>query len=361
MKKIKAAFILSIIFLLQGCTPLNVDKGTTAQSGEPTQSEAVTEQTEIPATELHVSDLFEIKDNLTLTYRGDGNEFASMTIYTDYTDGDRVQRRVDNGATVVLEVLQVKDGTLTRLLSVPEGYYRENLIPSSPDEGEVLLMEPVRKGTSWTLSDGRVRTITDTAAKITTPSGIYTAVEVTTTDSESTVKDYYAPGTGLVKTVFGTGEGAVSSVLEKADTEGSFIQRINFFYPASDGKIYYVTKELSFKTNDVTRLRLSDIYRTVPDSSFSQVFPADTSMQSLYLNKDGMVYVDLSPSFAEDMNAGAETESLILQSVADTVGMYYGVDKIILTVDNKPFSSGHIEMKVGEYLSVSENAVQWER
>lgn len=44
---------------------------------------------------------------------------------------------------------------------------------------------------------------------------------------------------------------------------------------------------------------------------------------------------------------------MILQSIVNTVGGYYGVEKVYLTVDENPYSSGHILMKVGESFSVN--------
>jgi hypothetical protein len=52
------------------------------------------------------------------------------------------------------------------------------------------------------------------------------------------------------------------------------------------------------------------------------------------------------------MNAGSGYESLILQSIVNTLGGYYGVDKVYITIENKPYSSGHIEMKKGEVFKV---------
>ena len=41
-------------------------------------------------------------------------------------------------------------------------------------------MEPLKEGTNWELKDSRIRTITNMAADVSTPSGNYKAIEVTT-------------------------------------------------------------------------------------------------------------------------------------------------------------------------------------
>lgn len=55
----------------------------------------------------------------------------------------------------------------------------------------------------------------------------------------------------------------------------------------------------------------------------------------------------LQQSLVSEMNAGAAYETMILQCITNTLGIYYGVKKVYLTVEGKPYSSGHIEMKKG--------------
>jgi hypothetical protein len=61
-----------------------------------------------------------------------------------------------------------------------------------------------------------------------------------------------------------------------------------------------------------------------------------------------MVYVDFTKELVSEMNAGAGFESMILQCITNTLGRYYGVTKVYLTVEGSPYSSGHIIMKKGE-------------
>lgn len=65
-----------------------------------------------------------------------------------------------------------------------------------------------------------------------------------------------------------------------------------------------------------------------------------------------MVYIDLNKAFVTEMNAGSRYESMILQSIANTFGHYYNSDKVVLTIENKLYESGHVAMKKGEYLKV---------
>lgn len=52
---------------------------------------------------------------------------------------------------------------------------------------------------------------------------------------------------------------------------------------------------------------------------------------------------------------------MILQSIANTFGKYYNAAKIILTIDNNLYESGHFAFKKGEYLKVMyEDAIEME-
>ncbi|GIM29126.1 hypothetical protein CPJCM30710_17920 [Clostridium polyendosporum] len=345
MKKVLAliSLFLSIVFL-SGCRSPNSDNNTINGNDD---------QKNPSSPVLKIEDYYPIKENVKYVYEGMGNEYASYDVYIDYTSDDKVQQRVNNGGTVMARVIKLKDGKLTRLLSREEAYYRENLLNEKGGEEEILLMEPLEKGTTWTLKDSRVRTITNISADITTPSGKYKAIEVVTEGSNDKVTDYYAKNVGLVKSIFTSGKDEITSSLSKIEENVSLVERISFFYPnINDNKIYYQIKELSFKTNDITRQVLEEAYKGTVNKNLGKVFSQNTKINSLYLNKDNTVYIDLNSAFLTEMNAGSGYESMILQSIANTFGKYYNSQKVILTIDNKLYESGHIAMKKGESIDV---------
>jgi len=353
MKKIKTIIILiGIVIPLLFCFGCGTNNGNNGNT-EP-NPEAAT-----------ITDYYPIRENTRYIYEGMGNEYASYNIYPDYTTETKIQQRVDNGGTVVARVLEIKDGKLTKLFSRGEIYYRENFLEATGEDTEILLMEPLQEGTTWTLSDGRVRTITNAAAEVTTPLGNYQALEVTTknpnnSDTEEKTLDYYVKDIGLVKSVFLSGETEISSSLSKVEENVSSAQSINFYYPnIDDEKFYYQRKEISFQTNDITREILAEAYKEPLGSNAGKVFSENTKINSLYLNSDGMVYIDLNQAFLTEMNAGSMYESMILQSIANTFGQYYNAEKVILTIDGQLYESGHIALQKGESLKVNyENAVE---
>ncbi len=304
-------------------------------------------------TQAKVQDYFPIKENVKYIYEGKGNEYAAYNVYIDYTSADKVQQRINNGGTETVKVLQIKDGKLTQLISRGETYFRENYLEAAGGANEILLMEPLVKGTTWTLKDSSVRTITNNSVDITTPSGSYKAIEVTTDNSNGKTINYYAKNIGLVKVVFNSGEAEISSSLSKIEENASFIQSINFYYPdANKNKIVYQKKEVIFKTNDITKQVLENVYKELIKDKAGDKFTTNTEVNSLYINKDNIVYIDLNNAFLEEIKVGALYEKMIIQSIVNTLGHYYNSDKVVLTIDNMPYESRHIAMEKGGYYKV---------
>jgi hypothetical protein len=297
-----------------------------------------------------VGDYYPFKENVKYSYLGEGNEYASYTVYVDYLKDNRIQTRTNNGGTEMVKVLENADGELTQILAQGECYYREDLTgrQADPAKLEVLLKEPLQQGTTWTLNDGRTRTITAVDVELSTPTGTYKALEVTTEGEHGKLVDYYAPEVGLVMTAFASEGMEVRSVLNQIENV-PLTQAIDFYYPDKNlEKLVKVTKSLTFNTNDITRKKIEEAYKEIPDNG-ARVLTEGAEIKSLYYNTtDKMVHVDFNQAFISEMNAGSGYEGMILQGITNTLGNYYGVDKVYITVEGKPYSSGHYEMKKGE-------------
>lgn len=343
----KLLLITSLIFsfvFLSSCK----DKNVVVKPVEENKTPIVTKAP------LTIKDYFIYNENSEYVYEGKGNEYASFNILVDYLTENRVQIRSNNGGTEMIKVLENKDGKLTMLLSRGETYYRENLIQSPSNNEEILLKEPLIKGTTWTLSDNRKRYISNIDVEITTPLGKYKALEVTTENKEDKTLDYYAANVGLVKTLFVLKDDEVSSSLSKIEKNKALTQGINFYYPnVNEDKLYFINKQLSFNTNDITKILFEKAFKDLPKGDFGKVLGPNAKIKSLYLNKDNTVYVDFTSELISEMNAGSGYETMILQCITNTLGAYYGVEKVYITIENSPYSSGHIMMKKGESFTVN--------
>lgn len=373
----RVLLLVSMIILLVSFSACNKNKANENLNATPTSSpspivtlppETVKDdvtsgaKSEEDTNGLKLLEYYPIQADAEYVYEGKGNEYAAFNIFTDFIDAanNKIQTRTNNGGTETIRVIEIKDGKVSVIYKINECYYRDNFMKktATKNETEILLMEPLIKGTEWTTPEGDKRYISAIDVEVDTPSGKYKAIEVTTAYNDSTTKDYYAPKVGLVKTVFGSGDMEVSSSLSKINTSKSYTQTIDIFYASSDEKIYTEPLTLSFKTNDITRIVLQEALRQeAVKENYLPLISTKTKINSLYLGDDQIVYVDFSVDLVNDMNVGSGYETLVLQSITNTLGNYYGVSKVYITIDSKPYESGHILMKKGETFKVNMDAV----
>lgn len=308
-----------------------------------------------------ISDYYPFEANTKMVYQGSGNEYASYSEYVDYIKGDKMQLRVDNGGTVLAQVFQIKDGELIKLNSEGEYYHKEDITAMEGKKNEVMLKEPLEKGTNWKLANGTKRSITAVDVEVTTPSGNYKALEVTTEYADSVTKDYYAVGKGLVKTVFTSGGSEVTSSLKEYTKNASFDHNLkiyNFKVTATDIQLVYKQITASLKTNEEIKDVFQKYFMEPLGSGTGQLISKNTKINKIYKNTEtGKVYIDFSKEFVSEMNAGTTKETGVLRSVTNTIGSYYNVDKVVITIDGQPYESGHILMEKDEAFNTDFNNV----
>lgn len=339
---------------------LPVSEETDSQFETEDTTEETIEETDNNTVSGKAEEYISFDKNMRYNFEGEGNEYASFDVYVDYTTDDIIQFRVDNGGSQLVEVIEKNDDNLSKNLSRGEAYYRENLTSKEDKKKDVILMDPISKGTSWTTSENENRTITDVEVEVSTPIGTFATVEVTTEGDYGNTKEYYAKEVGLVKRIYTQGDEEITSTLSIIEKNTPFVQTVRFFYSDDNMEgIIYKDKEISFNTNDITKMILEKEYKNLENDNVSRVLPANAKILSLYLHDDNSVYIDFSIELINEMSAGSGYESLILQSIVNTFGNYYGVEDVYLTVENNPYESGHILLKKGQKLKVGfDNAIE---
>ena len=373
MKKLTwVSLAMVVLMMVTACNKSNIETPESVTPEAPAESpgelemepESPAEEAETPSEEgvgvtYTVDELYPFEENVCRVYEGTGNEFSGYDEYVDFLDGSRIQLRRNNGGTEIVSVLEKKDGMLVEIISRPETYYKENFLDKDPEENRILLKEPLALNASWE-SDGQTVTVTGVDVEVKTGIGTFKALEVTRAtkgkESEKRV-EYYVRGMGLVKLTDIGKDYEVSANLTKM--EGNAIRKrfVNFYYPnAQDERIFLYRKEISFMTNDIPKILIINAYKELPKEAVP-VLTKNTKVNYLYLNQDGRVYLDLTKEFLQEMNAGAGYEGLILQSLANTIGDYYGVSKVMLTIDGKTYESGHIVLEKFEALEVNYDSI----
>jgi hypothetical protein len=301
-----------------------------------------------------IDDYFTFKENVKYNYAGTNSEYAEYTTYIDYINGNKVQLRSNNGGTEIVTVLQNSNGEIKKIFQRSQCYYRENFTNKVANTEEILLKEPLVVGTTWKLSNGSKKYISKVDVKVPMESGEYNALEVTTENINGEIDlHYYVVNKGLVKSVYDANKMSITSTLKNIEENVSLTQSIRCYYPDENYNINYEDRNLSFDTNDITKISIQNLFKDFPGNNKGKLLGKNVTINSLYLNDDGMVYVDFSSNFVRDMNAGSGFESAILESIVNTIGNYYETDKVYITIENKPYSSGHILKTKGEYFKVT--------
>ncbi|MDE1549421.1 GerMN domain-containing protein [Jeotgalibaca caeni] len=365
MKKKRLWALLLVTLFAAGCANTDSETETSETASVETSSESSSEESSMTSESAESSsteetatilEYYPFDENVFYSYIGSGNEYASFDRYPQYIEGNKVQWAEKNPGTTMVTVVEYKDGQLTETFSQGETYYRENMLDKTNENaGRILLKEPLEVGNTWENPSGTTSEITAMDVEVETPLGVFPALEVTTTEENAVTKDYYSVGLGLVKEEFtdNTGGTVVSSTLQARDEEVQEMVVVKMFFPDMNAMgIETSDVNVGFSTNNVTREMLTELLRQVPNIDYGKLIPDTATINSLYLNEDGRVYVDFSKELVTDLNAGSSGESLILQGIVNTIGYYYGVEEVVLTVEGAPYESGHYSLQEGEAMKV---------
>ncbi len=366
--------ILVLALVCSGCSRNKAEEGKRPEGISPTSQPLATlpaevtpeaDDTKADGEDLpRVEDYYPMEADTEYIYEGEGNEYAGYYRYVDYIDPvkNRIQIRTNNGGSETVQVLERKNGSLAVTYLVNECYYRENFMERTAPEGaQVLLQEPLVKGTSWTVSGSTTRYISGTEVPVSTPYGSFQALEVTTKGEDSVTRDYYAIGVGLVKSIYESEGLTVSQSLKDLKRDMAFKQTASIYHADVDEKIYMEQVELTLPTNTDSLTVLAAAMKEVPaKQTYLPLISKNTEINHITLEEDGILRVDFSKEFVEEMNAGSGYELLILQSITNTLGGYYGASKVLITLEGKPYESGHILMEKGEVFEVDYSGVSEE-
>lgn len=339
---------------------VNSDENLSDESGSDEPSDEATDEENSEDDEAEIDqDLtvwFPKLENTLLDYKGDGNEFAPFTRYPQFVKDDTLQMVESTAGTDVVTVYNYSDDEIKESFVRAGTYFREDFVDTGleSEQGnfQIILQKPLELGHSWESPDGSTSEITDVSVNKDLPFGSIEAIEVTRQyENNSETIDYYGKDIGLIEQIFKSDDDTitVTSTLstQAADTPEAFPITV---YSIDDQALGLdkstVTMEL--ETNEPARLAMAEILKgQTPDTEESQILKESTEINFMYLRQDGVVHVDFSTDLSA-MNAGSGIEAMTLQGIVNTIGDYYHVDEVLLTLDNEPYESGHILLNEGE-------------
>lgn len=295
-----------------------------------------------------ILDYYPFVENQTKYFKGIGSEYAEASTFVEFADENKAQIKTENPGTFFVKILEYKNNELVEVYTEGEFYHIENMLSANRNNEDILIKEPLEVGNKWE-SGGIEREITSLNAKVSTDIGDYEAMEVTSYyETGATEKNYYAKDMGHIKSLYKDGDMEVISLLEKV-VEGPKKYDIRAYYPDEiKGGKAVVERELQFKTNDNVDDIIENILKDSTKDGYTRLISEDTNINRLSLNRNSWILeIDFSKDLTADMNLGSDLEGQVLECIVKTLGELYDVDKIYITVEGKPYESGHYSMDKG--------------
>lgn len=128
-----------------------------------------------------------------------------------------------------------------------------------------------------------------------------------------------------------------------------------YYYDVVTDKIVYINKTIEIKDKATATALINELKKS-PNSYISPAISNDISLISAKVNnKNDTITLNFSSNFVEAQNLGSGAETNTLKAICNTFGDYFNVSNVIINLDDKPYTSGHILMKDGDSFKVDTN------
>lgn len=146
-----------------------------------------------------------------------------------------------------------------------------------------------------------------------------------------------------------------NDTLNTNDNENEIItEKANiYYYDVITDKIVYIKTSIEIKNKEVATALVNELKKS-PTDDIPPSINENISLKSANLDKNSdVITLDFSSNFVKEQNLGAGSESSTLEAICNTFGDYFNVSKVIITLDGKPYSSGHIVKNEGDTFDVN--------
>ncbi len=334
-----------------------------------------------------ISDYIKFAENSAYVYAGSGVDSASQTVYIDYThpESQKYQRRIVAGDETVLECAELKDDSLILYFNDPRAYYFRDMTNQEPNNGIVVLQEPLTLGQKWERGKSMIRIsqteerpviitaeITGVDVDVTVPYGTFKALEltVTTEGTEEYSKEYYAEGIGLIKTFsnstrehfegedskfVGTEYVEVTTELERIDENATYVSDEYFYYPNFvEKKLDREEHSVIHNTNEDPRAVFEREINTY-ENDYMKTLLEGVKINSVDVDyAKGRVRVDFSSEVMSRIRTlSQQDETLALQALINTVAYYNNVQTACITFEGEGYNSANISLSNYSYIGIN--------
>lgn len=136
--------------------------------------------------------------------------------------------------------------------------------------------------------------------------------------------------------------------------EDSNIFIMDTYYPLKDNSgLGSLSLEIKMGFDDDFKLILEDIFKNPPKEDLGPIMLKHTRINSMSFDpKTSILNMDISKEFIE-CNMGSTLEHGRLRGIVNTIGKFYNMNKISISIEGMPYESGHFMLRQGEYFSVN--------
>lgn len=263
---------------------------------------------------------------------------TNFTTYMDYYDTalQMMQvREMVQGKTHV-QVYRWDEDQIQLVLEQDNGQAFDNQLVEAQSQTEnvvTLLSGPLTVGTTWQYDANHQSELVALYEEATIEEATYTnVVEVMTAFEDYTLYQYYAAGDGLIMThqIPNEGETAAESFAQVSQNHHQVMMVVSreIASPQVNQDILLATEsvEFSWQTNDTLAKAFQRLF-------IEQGWMTDQITINQMSVTDGTVTVDFSAGIVAAMNEHPATETGVIPAMVATIGNFYGVDQVMLTVN----------------------------
>lgn len=257
----------------------------------------------------------------------------TMTVSVDYIKDHVFQLRYQTEDETILRVYVKEDDCIYEVATIKDSFIKKDYTLLRQYKDCVLRL-PLQEGESWALKDGATREIIALDKEIYTSQGKFKTMQVVTEHEDYEMVQYYAEKVGLVKSVYKSSDGKVVQELQSYQTNQPLKVYVDAYYPSLGlDSVVLRRQQISIMTNEEPRHFLTDVLSLEPTPQTIQPLPLETQINAIYVDEDkAIVQVDLSHTYEENSYTEQEKTAALL-SVAKTIGNYYKVSQVLITVN----------------------------
>lgn len=125
-----------------------------------------------------------------------------------------------------------------------------------------------------------------------------------------------------------------------------------YSFSIEDYSLKYKEKEIEVSDSTNYAELFEKEFETALDANTPPLLKPAVKINKVYFNKNKVLTIDFASNFNEAMGLGSGPEAATLEAIVNTLGYAFNVKEVIITLDGKPYSSGHIVKDPGETFKV---------